>query len=151
MTIYKIPNINGIDIITDEEQLVLDNSENTLLNSIKLGTEQDANDLLQVNQQKFLSLDIATIYINQSIANDDGDTTWILVDVISDTINNNFTYFVYNNFINEHVPVIGSELLSYIDTLKIQILKNYNLDKLEIIDKLPQKPQQPNVIGMTTI
>jgi hypothetical protein len=155
MTIYKI-NFKGMHYITDDIDVLTQNTNNKMVTTIVLGDEVTATDKLLQLRNEFYDMEISKIHIVQFIVDGDNEI-WSPFNINEDSIDQSSSYIIQTNIDNEKVMVSGVELVDAVDAIKQNLLSLFKLDAYDIVTEIPNKiPNnnlliQPNTDGMTTL
>jgi hypothetical protein len=155
MTIYKI-NFKGMHYITDDIDVLTQNTNNKMVTTIVLGDEVTATDKLLQLRNEFYDMEISKIHIVQFIVDGDNEI-WSPFNINEDSIDQSSSYIIQTNIDNEKVMVSGVELVDAVDAIKQNLLSLFKLDAYDIVSEIPNKiPNsnlliQPNTDGMTTL
>jgi len=139
MIIYIIPNSGKStyivpDSVTRDQgiSLSLPNSEWIL------GTETDANNLLQSVQQEVLNNYKVIFSVCKSIRTSEGHQQWSVCDITQEEPNTDVYYHIFNPMSVEHIDVVGLD--AAIQTLtgcQNEVLQHLSLDKPTVLTELP--------------
>jgi hypothetical protein len=144
--IFEIKKFNSYsDYIVDDQAIIDAAIDNPFIGSIKIGTEQDALDLLAINQQSALEIEKIRFSITLTIVNGT-DTTWReMID--SDPEDN--LYKVFNFATGQYKDCsTKTEALQENDLRKQEFLNSVGLDNIIIVESLPKfkKHKEPPTV-----
>lgn len=138
--IFEIKKLNSLsDYIVDDPAIIAVAEETKLYNSIKIGSEQNANELLALNQQEALESEKLRFSIALTVI-EGTDTTWREM-IESDP--EEYLYQVFNTATGQYKQCSNkTEALQENELRKQEFLASVGLNSvitLESIDALPKK------------
>ena len=142
--IFEVKKFNSYsDYIVDDQSIIDANIDNPFINSIKIGTEQDANDLLVLNQQTALELEKIRFGIALTIF-EGNHTVW---RAMIDSDPEYFDYQVFNNITGQYKQCSSkTEAIQENELRKQEFLASVGLDSVNTVDSLPvyvkRKPKE---------
>ena len=138
--IFEIKKLNSLsDYIVDDPGIIAIAEETKLYNSIKIGSEQNANELLALNQQEALEVEKLRFSIALTVI-EGTDTTWREM-IESDP--EEYLYQVFNTATGQYKQCSNkTEAVQENELRKQEFLTSVGLNSvitLESIDSLPKK------------
>lgn len=133
--IFEIKKFNSFsDYIVDDQSIIDSSLDNPFIGSIKIGTEQEANELLAINRQATLESEKLRFSIALTIV-DGNDTTW---REMIDSDEEDYLYQVFNNLTGQYKPCsTKTEALQENELRKQEFLVSVGLDSIKTVDALP--------------
>ena len=148
MTIYQVSNMNGLADYFVPDQATADSADAAIIDSVKVGTQADAEAKLEQNKTEFLAANSVRFSICLEAIEGNGVVWREYIDTDPDA----GTYQVFNTFTGQYTSYPSLSLAKEAnEALKQELIIAVGLGSVVTVEALPQPHAQPKSIGAQTL